>query len=190
MVAWRLGDLRSIGHDLLIAFAFAMLAALAGHMLAYGLYGTPFYRFLFPHPFLGRGFDLPWWFEWFPDRAATLNQAIMNFVYPRLPWTDSYGFSKTFAMVPLLEELEYRGPFWLTRRFSGRRWWRAAGVLGALVFTLAHGSGLGTLIPVFAMALGSTWLIAKTGRFWPSVALHAVYNMQMTMWPIALNIGS
>ncbi|MBI2036950.1 MAG: CPBP family intramembrane metalloprotease [Candidatus Liptonbacteria bacterium] len=181
-----------MGRDLLLAFAFTMLALLAGHMLAYGLSGTFFYRWLFPHPFLGRGFDLPKWLEWFYDREIGANVAIINFVYARVLelWNDMYGFSKVFVMAPLLEELEWRGPLFLTRRHAHRGWWMTAAVVGAALFTLAHNSGLGTLIPVFAVALGSSWLIAKTGRFWPSLVLHAVYNMQVTFWGIAASLGS
>ena len=190
--ARRLEDLRPVGRDLLLAFAFAMLALLAGHMLAYGLSGGSFYLLLFPSPLVGRGFNLPKWLQWLFDREIGANMAIINFVYLRLLelWNDMYGFSKTFVMAPLLEELEWRGPLFLTRRHAHRGWWRAAAVVGAVLFTLSHDLGIGTLIPVFAVALGSAWLIAKTGRFWPSLVLYAVYNMQVVFWGIAASLGS
>ncbi|OGZ02782.1 MAG: hypothetical protein A3G64_01035 [Candidatus Liptonbacteria bacterium RIFCSPLOWO2_12_FULL_60_15] len=190
--ARRLEDLRPVGRNLLLAFAFAMLALLAGHMLAYGLSGTSLYRWFFPHPFLGRGFNLPKLLEWFYDREVGANVAIMDFVYSRILelWNDMYGFSKVFVMAPLIEELEWRGPLWLTRRHANRNWWKAAAVVGAVLFTLGHNSGLGVLIAVFAMALASAWLIRKTERFWPSLVLHAAYNMQVTFWGIAMTLGS
>lgn len=191
MFARRLEDLRPIERDLLLAFAFAMLAVLTMNALAYGLSGTIFYHWLFPHPFNGRGFNLPGWLQWFYDLEIGAGVAVIDFVYVRLLelWNDMYGFSKLFVMVPLLEELVWRGPLWLVRRHAHRGWWKAVAVIGAIVFTLSHDVGPGQLIPLFAMSLALAWLIAKTGRFWPSLVLHAVYNMQIMFWRIAMSLG-
>ena len=51
----------------------------------------------------------------------------------------------------------------------------AAAVL-ATAFALSHGQIGLALFPLVALGLGSAWLVMKTGRLWPSLALHGQFN--------------
>jgi membrane protease YdiL (CAAX protease family) len=80
----------------------------------------------------------------------------------------------------VVEEIMYRGPLFVLRKSIGTlTWWLLAFFL-AILFSLSHGfSGL-SFLPVFILGIASAWLIRKTARFWPCLALHFLYNFQVT----------
>ena len=93
---------------------------------------------------------------------------------------DQWGMTTRLIAAPVIEELLYRGPPYLLRSHSrGIPWW-AGGLLLALLFALAHGRGGVALLPPFGLGAGSLWLIARTGRFWPAVMVHFLYNFYFT----------
>ncbi|OAI39629.1 hypothetical protein AYO38_07405 [bacterium SCGC AG-212-C10] len=73
---------------------------------------------------------------------------------------------------PLSEEFFFRGFI-----FSGLIRWGflpAAG-LSALLFTLAHFDP-GSIIPIFFVGLGMTWLFYGRGSLWDSIIFHMLFN--------------
>ncbi|MDP3947392.1 MAG: CPBP family intramembrane metalloprotease [bacterium] len=178
---WRLGDLRTIGRDLLLAFSVLMLTVLAANMAIFYVQGTWLAIYLAPPALLGRGFELPWWLDRFYNGTVAASEYLrekINFV------RDQYGFADLFVFAPLLEELAYRGPLWLLRRHAKSWWWMALAVLLGAFFALAHTAGPLRVVPVFGVALANAWLIRRTGKLWPAIALHGAYNMQITYWNI------
>lgn len=89
----------------------------------------------------------------------------------------------TLIMAPLVEESIYRGPLFLMNHKIGRYIWWFLAVFLCVIFALSHrNSGL-SLLPLIVLGLASSWLIIKTKRFWPSVALHFLYNFQVIAFP-------
>jgi membrane protease YdiL (CAAX protease family) len=83
------------------------------------------------------------------------------------------------GFAPLAEEYLFRG---LLFRTLDREWggWRA--ILGStLFFTLYHPPIGWPLVALVGLALAL--LFKATGRLWPGVVLHAVYNAVVTLAP-------
>lgn len=89
----------------------------------------------------------------------------------------------TLILAPLVEELMYRGPlFLLKKRIGGYVWWALASFL-CVIFVLSHRSSGLSVLPLIVLGLASSWLIMKTERFWPSIALHFLFNFQVVSLP-------
>lgn len=86
-------------------------------------------------------------------------------------------------MAPLVEELMYRGPLFLLKKWIGfHTWWIMAGFL-CVIFVLSHRiTGL-PILPLIVLGLASSWLVLKTERLWPSIALHFWFNFQAISLP-------
>lgn len=95
---------------------------------------------------------------------------------PGAVFSDPFKLVTVLLVAPVLEEVIYRGPLFLSRKESSSAAWWAVGVLLAVVFSIGHGRGGLALLPLFVMSMGSLWLIAITQRFWPSIALHFLHN--------------
>lgn len=89
---------------------------------------------------------------------------------------DPWNLSTALLIAPVYEEVVFRGPMYLTRRFSRSFLWWLAGIALSLVFALSHGRNGLALVPLFALGICGVWLIATTFRFWPAVALHFLHN--------------
>ena len=77
----------------------------------------------------------------------------------------------------------YRGPLFLMESRIGRYIWWFLAIFLCVIFALSHRiTGL-SLLPLIVLGLTSSWLILKTGRFWPSFALHFLYNFQAIALP-------
>lgn len=86
-------------------------------------------------------------------------------------------------LAPLVEESLYRGPLFLLKdRLSSSVWWFLAVFLG-VIFILSHRSFGLTIFPLLVLGLLSSWLVFKTGRLWPSISLHFLYNFQVVSLP-------
>jgi len=91
-------------------------------------------------------------------------------------FNDSFNlFSVVFA-IPLIEESIYRGPLYLSKRYSDNPLWWVTGILLVILFTFSHDRGGLALLPVFVLGLSSWWLILVTRKFWPSLTIHVLYN--------------
>jgi membrane protease YdiL (CAAX protease family) len=78
---------------------------------------------------------------------------------------------------PLIEEFLFRG---FVLRIMLTTWSsRAAIFASALLFAVVH-PGL-SFPPVFLLGLATAWLYTRSGRIWPGIILHAVYNGVIVM---------
>ena len=77
------------------------------------------------------------------------------------------------VLAPLFEETLFRG---VLLPVVGRHWGGGGAVLiSSAVFAAAHLS-LGELLPLFVLALGLGWLRWQSGRLFPCVLMHALWN--------------
>jgi len=79
-------------------------------------------------------------------------------------------------VAPVLEEGLYRGPLYLFRKWSEHPLWWAAALVLTLLFALSHTRAGLALLPLLTLGMASVWLVARTRKFWPSIALHFCYN--------------
>ena len=122
--------------------------------------------------FFEKLFALQSWFLHFGQNLLNINGSTKNLIFSSL------------IMAPLIEESMYRGPLFLMNHKIGRYVWWFLALFLCLIFALSHrDSGL-SLLPLVVLGLTSSWLIIKTGRFWPSVVLHFLYNFQAIAFPL------
>ncbi len=158
----------------LVCFALAALVCAAKNFLSVSLQGTQICGFFCPSIFGERGFPLPISLDWLFDIQVGA-EAQLQAVFDRL-WNDNYLLITGLIVAPVLEEGLYRGPLYIFRSWSEQPLWWAAGLFLALLFALSHSRSVLSLLPLVTLGLASAWLIARTGKFWPSIALHFCYN--------------
>ena len=122
-------------------------------------------------------FDLPLLAAWFSAQAGLLEWLQYG---SGLLVRDPHQLATTLLFAPVLEEVIYRGPMYLARGLAQGVWWWSLGLLATVVFALSHGRGGLALLPLLVLGTCSLWLIATTRRFWPSLALHLLYNFFFT----------
>jgi len=115
-------------------------------------------------PILGQLFEAQVW-------VLKKSQGIIDLVL-----TDKWRLATSLVFAPVLEELMYRGPSFLTRGLAHNSWWWLTGVGLSFVFALSHGRNGLALLPLIVLGICSFWLISTTHRFWPSIALHFLHN--------------
>lgn len=93
---------------------------------------------------------------------------------------DRWNLAAALVFSPVYEELVFRGPMFLARRWSGSLPWWLIGIALSLVFALSHGRNGLALLPLIVLGICGLWLIATTRRFWPAVALHFMHNFFFT----------
>jgi membrane protease YdiL (CAAX protease family) len=89
---------------------------------------------------------------------------------------DRWRIATSFLFAPVLEELIYRGPLFLSRRLANNLLWWFMGIGLSLLFALSHGRNGLALLPLIILSICSLWLISTTCRFWPSIVLHFLHN--------------
>lgn len=159
---------------ILTLLAFVLLAYAVKNYLAFLASKSDLCPYLCPSPMGGEvPFDLPLLGALFSAQLWVLEslQAIAA-----TPLQDPYSLATALVFAPLLEETLYRGPMYLIRGMKSRVLWWSLGSILTAVFALSHGrSGL-ALLPLIALGGCSLLLIANTGRLWPSIVLHFLYN--------------
>ncbi len=110
-----------------------------------------------------------------PDRIAheTLRELVQH---PARGW-GAVMIVLVTTIVPVVEEVMYRGLLQELIRRAGARPWPAI-VLASIVFALAHVAAVQphALIGLFVFGLGLGWAYEKTGRLWAPIAMHALFN--------------
>ena len=158
----------------LVGLAVVLLACALKNLSAHFLRGTWLCPYLCPSAFRWRGaddlFGLSQLFR-FQEWLMVSTHALVG----RLV-TDPWNLFGKLVVAPLAEEAIYRGPLYLARRYARSTGWWVAGAVLTVVFALSHGRSGIALLPLLVLGAFSLWLVAATGRFWPSVALHALYN--------------
>jgi len=152
-----------------------LLACAAKNYLAVWLYNTFLCEYLCPSVF-AKGL-----LESVPvlDAVYRLQHAVGRAVQEAIAlyWNDPYQVVTFLGFAPVVEEVLYRGPLYVTRTArNGALWWALAFLL-TLVFALSHERSGVALLPVGVLGMSAAWLIRVTGRFWPCVALHFLQNL-------------
>lgn len=149
------------------ALALIAIVILVYSLVLIAIHGTAFYALLFNKSL----------FAFYPEFLKT-------FIY----WISSFNHSvyqmlglggKVLSPVvgaPILEELEFRGPLLLFGKRLSKIARYALIVVSSVVFALCHGTPLGFMSIIFAVALISCWLVSVTRRIWPSMVFHGIYN--------------
>jgi membrane protease YdiL (CAAX protease family) len=159
---------------ILSALAIVFLACGLKNYLAYGISGTALCPYLCPSV-MGEG--LLWHLPFLSDFLLAQTwlketlQGLLNGLFQ-----DPHRLATTLVVAPIIEEAVYRGPFFLARKHAESLPWWALGLVLSMLFAMSHGRGGLSLFPLVVLGMGSLWLIATTGRFWPSIMLHFLYN--------------
>lgn len=112
--------------------------------------------------------------EWLFDAQRWMQEELQGIA--DLLFTDPWNLATSLVVAPVVEELVFRGPMYLTRRLIyGPLWWTVGTGL-SILFAFSHGRNGLALLPLFVLGICSLWLIATTHRFWPSIALHSLHN--------------
>lgn len=163
---------------ILIALALVLLTCAAKNYLTFFLRGGPLCPLLCPSTFRWRALD-----EVFGlGHLFRLQEWLMVFSHAQIGQfiADPWNLFGKLALAPVVEEVIYRGPLYLTRsRSRSPGWWIAAGLL-VLLFALSHGRVGVALLPLLVLGALSVWLVSRTGRLWPSVVLHFLNNFFFT----------
>ena len=91
------------------------------------------------------------------------------------------------VIAPIAEEILFRGIFYATvKRFSDRFF---AAITVSLVFALIH-MNLGSLVPLFLLAMAFTIAYELTGCLFVPIAMHAIFNTTMVFLMFVAPVGS
>ena len=157
-----------------VCLAVVILTVARKNYLVYLFADTTLCVYLCPSMFSARPFAPPVPLGWLFTLQIWIQENTQAGFDALLP--DQFCLFTALVGAPLIEEGLYRGPLYLTKAYSRRWvWWSAALVLSA-VFALSHARMGLSLLPLFLLGTSAAWLIMKTDRFWPSLALHALFN--------------
>ncbi len=163
---------------ILTALSLVLLSCALKNYLAVLAAGTPLCPYLCPSLMgVDRAFDLPPLAQVFSAQARVLEWLQYR---SGLLLKDPHLLATALLFAPVMEEAIYRGPMYLARGMQSRSWWWSLGLLATVVFALSHGRGGLALLPLLVLGTCSLWLIATTRSFWPSLALHFLYNFFFT----------
>jgi membrane protease YdiL (CAAX protease family) len=192
-IGMRMGNRESVSYRevkyILYCLAVVLLSCALKNYLFYFLSDTAYCQYLCPSAFGREVFSQPEIINQF----YKLQSAVIDSSHALLSFfsvDDNHQlFSGVFA-IPLIEEVIYRGPLYLSRKHSSSTIWWLAAILLVVLFTLSHDRSGVALLPVFVLGMSSCWLIMITGKFWPSLSLHFLYNFyflsitlyQVTLW--------
>jgi len=173
----------------LLFLAVVLLSCALKNYLFYFLSGTSFYQYVSPSTFGRDVFSQPELVNQFYKIQSAIIDYSEHFLNS-LPFNDKHQLMSAVVVIPLIEEVIYRGPLYLSRKHADSPVWWLAGVLLVILFTLSHNRSGIALLPIFVLGLSSSWLIMITGKFWPSLSLHILYNFyflsitlyQFTLW--------
>ena len=167
-------QLRSIWLRILACFAIVVLTCSLKNYLVVVVSGTALCPYLCSSVFEADPFfDFPIFGQLFEIQAWVLEklQSITNLVL-----IDKWSLATSLLFAPLVEELIYRGPLFLTKEILPKSLWWLIGVGLTLVFAISHGRNGLALLPLITLGFCSLWLISTTQRFWPSIVLHFTHN--------------
>lgn len=107
------------------------------------------------------------------DADQTQNIGVAsNYLYGVELWI---AFAVLVVLVPIAEEIMFRGMLYGRLRQEGVRWWLSATIVSVL-FGLAHGQwNVG--IDVFILSMVACALREFTGSLWPSILVHITKNL-------------
>ncbi len=168
---------------ILVCLALVLLSCALKNYLIYFVNGTVFCQYLCPSAFGREVIDQSVVISQFYQIQSAIvetSQYYLNTLFIN----DRLNFLSGVIAIPLIEEVIYRGPLYLSRNYSGSLLWWLGGIALVILFTLSHDKNGLALLPVFILGLSSCWLIMTTKKFWPSLTLHFLYNLYF--FPITL----
>jgi|GEM_PF-4673825 len=176
-------------NSVLLCLAIILLSCALKNYLIYFVNGTVFCQYLCSSAFGREVIDQPEIINQIYRLQSTIVEASQYYLNTLFINDKLHLFSGVVA-IPLIEEVIYRGPLYLSRNYSDSPLWWLGGVALVILFTLSHDRNGLALLPVFILGLSSCWLILTTRKFWPSLTLHFLYNFyffsitlyQITMW--------
>lgn len=142
--------------------------------------GGKFYQLVTPHPF-GHGIELPQLMRTIIDTPIVffvwVRELAQNFVNKFVP--DVYNVTSFIVVTAIIEEVVFRGPLVVLKKyFYCNLWaWILVAVCLNIWFLLVHNAAPIFLFCIAGLSISSTWLAYKTGKIWPSIILHMVYNL-------------
>ncbi len=87
-------------------------------------------------------------------------------------------------LAPLFEEWIFRGLLFQSLRRSYSAW--SSIVLSAIFFAAIH--PLLSLPGVLTLGLANAWIVERTGRLWPAIVVHIIYNATVVaLWNVPLS---
>ena len=175
-------------HYILLCLATVLLACALKNYLIYLLNGTEYCKYWCPSSFGRDVFSQPEILNQFYRLQSAIISA-SQYVLSILPINDKHQFLSGVIAIPLIEEVIYRGPLYMTRKHSTSAMWWFASIILVFLFTFSHDRNGLALIPLFALGLSSCWLIMVSRKFWPSLSLHVLYNfyfMSISLYQISL----
>jgi membrane protease YdiL (CAAX protease family) len=166
---------------ILLSFSLTVLTYSLTHYLVCAVHTFDSCRFLCPSYLSKSTIIFPLFLEkWFALQSWLLiaNQNLLG-----IGGSHKNLILSSLILAPLIEESMYRGPLYLLKRHIGFRTWLFLAGFLCVIFVISHKlSGL-SMLPLVVLGLASSWLIMKTERFWPSLALHFLYNFQVVSLP-------
>ena len=163
-----------IFRHILVGLSIVLLVCAFKNYLAFLLNGTDWCQHLCPTVFGWNYLDpipvLEYLFiaqEW----LQSMSQELADLVF-----FDQRNLFGVLIAAPVIEEIIYRGPLFLTKSYSKRPAWWLTGLILVIVFALSHGRSGIALMPLLALGSFNLWLVARTQRMWPAVFLHFLHN--------------
>jgi membrane protease YdiL (CAAX protease family) len=100
-------------------------------------------------------------------------QAVLTEPLEEGGWTLGCAFAAVVTVIPVLEEIVFRGALYRSARAICGPWLGA--LISALIFAACHGN-LSVLAPIFVLALFLAFVYEWTGTLWAPVGVHAMFN--------------
>ena len=166
--------LRSIWFRILACLALVVLVCGLKNYLVVMVSGTALCPYLCSSVFdVDLSFDITILQQLFAAQIWVLEklQGIVSFVI-----IDNRNLATSLLFAPVVEELIYRGPLFLSKGLLPNSLWWLIGIGLTIVFALSHGRNGLALLPLVILGVCSLWLISSTQRFWPSIVLHFLHN--------------
>jgi len=171
-----------IYRNILVGLSVILLTCALKNYLVFLFNGTNWCQFLCPSVFGWETFThIPVLEQLFLAQEWLLqsSQEIVNQII-----SDERKLFGLLIAAPVIEELIYRGPMYLSRRYSSHPVWWFFGVTLALVFVLSHEQNGIALLPLLVLGLYNLWLVSSSQRLWPAIFLHFLYNFIISSYSI------
>ena len=85
---------------------------------------------------------------------------------------------------PVIEEMIYRGPMYLSKSYSSQPAWWFFGMTLTVIFSLSHEQYGIALLPSLTLGLYNLLLVSSTQRLWPAILLHSLFNFVISSYSV------
>ena len=163
-----------ISRHILRAFSFSILWLMLFNLFSIFAMQSPFLSYYYEHHPLSQ--DNP--FLYLRHGWIMLSRI---FCEPFAGFFGSYfSVAMTVLFAPILEELQFRGLiFWYLKRHPHSKWFAA--FTTSVLFAAMHNRAFAYQFLIFVLGMILAWTAIKTRRFYPSMIVHALYNLHITI---------